>query len=383
MEEPKIKTLEDLAKEGLDRVAQEQVFFESVLNELNTKKEYCDYFNQFHPDSVKNFKEQFARYKANSLLYGEVYERMEEEKALEYRQEAINMLWEIQQKKLFTLQCKWRAGLINLPGIKITEEFRQIEKEISSCTFLPLVSQEELDEYMEYLEEAPPLKVFNFEEYQYYDHMVGSFADYLKKLEEDPIRNPYYRWWFNKHGDDELKLPDKRGEREEHYWRQTINEGQAQVERIKNDPSYDNRPCIFAHTDAHFTLLAEQFGEEKILEFLSVKKEIDHMYSEWGWFDDALELLKEAGEEWPIEFHKEWKYAIIEAGLRYKLLMTMKALPIVYDEYLFRIENHIAPEPPDYERKDYWTDMIQLKLKQILRGKELLGEKGEWDVDEE
>ncbi len=379
----------DMVSEGLKRVAEEQKFFESILEDLNTSPKYAEFFNRYHPDSVLRFKENYAKYKANCILYGDSYVAMEEKKNMQYREDAVNCFWEIQQKKLFTAQCRWRAGRLDIPGVLYTDEFKVFEYKISSCPFISPVSREEVDEYIEYLGEVSSQDVFHFEEYQDYYKMTGKYW----KKEPDPI--PFYKWWYNKHGDEEINLPDKRGEREEYYWRETVKEGQAKSEKMKAEPSYDNRPYLsyYYHggkNDTDFLKRFLQTFEDKktaaqYLEYRALKKEIDHMYSDWPYFDDCIELLKEAGDDFPVEYNDDWHYALIVAAIRYKQSRVAKILPDIYREYMFRINNGIAPEKPGNEDKERYLEQknffLNKKKQDIQRGRELRGETGEYTLE--
>src|SRR2546429_1601083 len=95
----KKNTLSDMVRDGLKRVAKEQKFFENILEDLSADPKYAEFFTRYHPDSVLQFKESFAKYKANCLLYGDSYIKMEEKKSMQYREDAVNCFWEIQQKK--------------------------------------------------------------------------------------------------------------------------------------------------------------------------------------------------------------------------------------------------------------------------------------------
>jgi len=362
-------------EESKERVEKEQKFYEEILNELNTLPKYVEYFDKFHPHSVKGFKEEFARYKANSLLYEKSYRKMEEEELLNYHETAVNCLWEIQQKKLFTVQCRWRAGLVNLPEVKFTTDFEYYwQPKINLCNFIEPVTQKEIDDYVNYLHEVKSKDVFDPDRYQDYDFIKGEgqFAKYKQ-------RHPYYQWWYNKYGEDELQLPDKRGDREEKYvllWREETNK---RTEEYKTTPDYDSRPYIAFHEDIHFEQFIKKYGDERMLEFKKVKKEIDSIYDEWPYFDECLNLLKEAGEDWPVDDNIDWQQGLIMAALRYKQTMVARALQLVFEDYLFRLESNLAPIAPNYWGDDtHINNMVRMGSMATLRGWVLSGEKGEW-----
>ena len=366
---------EKMAREGLERVAKEQKVFEDILEDLNTNPLYKEHFEKYHPHSVFMFKNNYAKFKANAILYGYLYLKQDEEKTLQYRKQAVDCMWEIQQKKLFTLQCQWRAGLINLEGIIYTDEFDNWGSNIPNCPWISRISLEEINEYIQYLGEVKSKEVFYPDNYQDYQHNTGNLWNWTQ-WEAKPI--PYYAWWYGKHGDEEIHLSDKRGERERYYWGQLAPEQKKRAEEMMAAPGYDARPCLFEQT--HFDIFVEKFEDKRLIEFHKLEKEYQHVYSEWDYFDDQVNLLKEAGNDFPIEYHEDWHYAVIQAGLSYMQTMVAKALPIVYDEYLFRIQNGIAPEFPSNCKEKHGWSALEMHKEQIKKGMAILGETGEFDA---
>ena len=85
---------------------------------------------------MESFKKLYADKKAYALLYGDLYERIENKMALKYKEMAEEHIWRIQQRKLFDLQCRWRAEEIKLDGVELTVDFRIWEKKIDECPFI-------------------------------------------------------------------------------------------------------------------------------------------------------------------------------------------------------------------------------------------------------
>ena len=367
-------------KEGKERVEKEQQFYEEILNELETLPKYQAFFKKYHPHSVLKFKQEFARYKANCIFHEQTFRKMEEEDLLLYHDAAVNCLWEIQQKKLFTLQCQWRAGLVNLPEAKFTAHFEYYwSHKIHECKLIKPVTQAELNDYIVYLNQVNSEDVFYFDRYQQYEEIKGTGA--YKDAQAMPS---YYRWWYDKYGEHELQLPDKRGDREEKYQEYEREESRARYHQIISAPDYDSRPCIFFSQDEHFENFMNKFGNKRMIDFKNVKEELNHNRGGWGLFDDCLELLEEAGDNWNIEANKDWRWGLIMAGLRYKQTMVALAIQNVYDDYLFRLENNIAPEEPDYRStEEHINEMMRITTRGILHGWQLSGEKGEWHAGDD
>lgn len=380
MEEEPNQFLSDYLKEKKGKLEKEQKIYDEILQELETLPKYVSFFENYHPHSVLKFKEEFARYKADCLIHEQTYKTMEEQELLLYHNTAVNCLWEIQQKKLFTVHCQWRAGLINLPEVKFIKEFEFYwPQKINECNFIKPVTQAEINEYIVYLNEVVSEDVFNFDRYQEYDEIKGAGA-YIDNQE----MIPYYRWWYDKYGDDELRLPDKRGDREEKYRELHREESKAQSQKIISAPDYDSRPCIFFSQDVFFEDFINKFGESKMIDFKKAKYEVNHNKGGWGFFDDSMDLLEEAGDYWPVQANKDWRMGLIMAGLNYKQKMVARALQLVFDDYLFRMQNNLAPEEPNYRStEEHTNEMLKITTRGVLNGWKLSGEEGEWHAGDD
>ena len=101
------------------------------------------------------------------------------------------------------------------------------------------------------------------------------------------------------------------------------------------------------------------------------------MFDNWGEYDEAVEILKEAGDDWPIDADENYQAAIINAAKQYTKRKVMKVLPKVYKDYQFRISNNIefqAPESRSYMKKDCkWYERVSLI--HLKKGMTFLGEK--------
>ena len=79
------------------------------------------YFAQSQPHAAR----MYANAKAVAYLKGPLLLKRAGAHFVEVREAAARDLWEIQQQKLFDVQCRWRAGHLTLPGVRHTQEFRQ------------------------------------------------------------------------------------------------------------------------------------------------------------------------------------------------------------------------------------------------------------------
>ena len=100
---------------------------------------------KYNDQSVENFVEQFSRDKVRILEWGPIYREWENKAHLQWIEEAFDKLKEIQQKKLFDLQCMWHSNKIELDGILICDDLKEWQRDKLNCPFLPPITLEEME----------------------------------------------------------------------------------------------------------------------------------------------------------------------------------------------------------------------------------------------
>ncbi|HEX2983457.1 MAG TPA: hypothetical protein VHO28_07930, partial [Ignavibacteriales bacterium] len=128
--EPEDNDMRNYLNENVDKVRDIETQVNEIIFDLKTNSIYKDFFGKYNKTSVESFINNYAFQKANLLKYGESYLLNEEKLFLTQKNKAELRLWEIQQKKLFNLQCQWRAGMISLPEIETSYDFKYWEKNI-------------------------------------------------------------------------------------------------------------------------------------------------------------------------------------------------------------------------------------------------------------
>ena len=90
--------------------------------------------------------------------------------------------------------------------------------------------------------------------------------------------------------------------------------------------------------------------------------------------ESAFHYLCETEDVIPIEgFYPDWRFALVEVANAHKKQKILEAIPVVYDEYLFRKQTGIQ-----YEKTGQFTSWKEFK-NYILRGRELCGEPRNFD----
>ena len=350
-----------------------QKTFEKIMKDLNKNPKYAVFFNQYHVTSVENFKLEYARYKTDSLIYAEVLKKAELREMLAYQDMAVECLWEIQYFKLFQIICQWHAKEIDLPGIKYCHDFYYWQLNINKCNFLSPITPAEVNVYLDYLEQATEKEIFYFE--------WGCITDIYEDMRcKDEWRKeriyPYYNYILGLIGSEFMEKPDVRGDKEKRFEDAAREQYKIDEAIRKADTTIDRRPTISYYDDEQLEEFEKRFDDKKYLEFKNAKHEIDSMFGGWGTYEEAIEILKEAGDDWPVEYDEDWHWALINAANQYTKRKVMKVLPKVYKDYQFRLANNIefhAPKKSEYFKEDpHWYERVSLI--HLKKGMDFLGE---------
>ena len=212
---------------------------------LRTEEVYLEYYKAFNPDSIEEFIEKYAYDK--HYLYGRESWYMDRYESYQTRflslaDDYIDM---ILQKKLFNLQCQWRACLVELPLIDIISDFDYWSSHsvIRSCPFIPPITEAEIDLCVRFLKEKIDWSLDRYG----YDYLYQTYDRFKNQLfydehEGEPeaealsgwdcVEMPgLYHFFDTFQGTTGLiNLPNIRGEKEKEY----INKGSelAYEERV-------------------------------------------------------------------------------------------------------------------------------------------------------
>ncbi len=356
-------------KETLDQV----ILSERIKKELQTLPKYQAYLAQFNPVSVENFINRYAFDKFMYLNYADTYQRQVENDLIGYRELAEERLWEIQQKKLFNLQCQWRAGQISLPEVDISYDFQKWQHNIRNCPFLEPITEEEIDLYIRFLRSNDSDDSEYRADWQEYEEITASHQN---RDEDDSQSNiPAWYQFYDTYNNTAslMDLPDPRGEKEEFYLnlyfaKQKQNNADTEV-MLPSDPQsmLPSIDCFDNKQIEDFVRICETRKELELYRNYSSFQDIDDDMEE---LEEALSILQEAHEVVAIETHHNWKEAVIKAARRYQNSQIALALPSVYEEYQFKHQANIGYDN-DSEVDDSWMNNIKT---QIIQGRLLNGE---------
>jgi hypothetical protein len=153
-----------------------------------------EWLRQFRDDG-RGFLESFAESRTNSLITGRLMYKRERDDYQELKREGKRRLWEIQQRKLFELQVRWRAGEPTAADVHVrtAEDFERWGQSIKKCRWLPPITAAEVEEYLTFLTgpecyDADP-DTTRPDDWQDYD----TFRRYLE-LQADGLDPEQVRW---------------------------------------------------------------------------------------------------------------------------------------------------------------------------------------------
>lgn len=364
---------EKVQKEIIKTIDRQELITE-IEHELRTHPRYKEFFNKYHPRSVELFINQYKLQKASLIEFGEMYSRMEEQRTLKYAEIAYNKLWEIQQKKLFNLQCQWRAEQIQLPGIEISYDFMHWEKKITECSLISQISENEYDLYREFILSG------GFEIESLYDSHWQDYDVYKQEhtdASEGSTKPEWYEFYDNRMGTGALmSLPDIRGEKELFYIKlQRNHERENNPEKFvpKEDP--DKRPSLKYYDNKVVEEFVEKFEDARINQYhraVKENKKINIHYDDE--LNEAIETLNEAGNI-DLDYAGNWRESILTTAKNYRIKCIYDTFESAYNNYLKRLQMGIGFEPLYSEDNIQFVDSIIASYKnRILKGRALNGE---------
>ena len=323
---------------------------------------------------------------------------------MEIREAAAHHLWDIQQKKLFDLQCRWRAEQITLPGVRHTQEFRQWEKYIEYCPWLPPITADEVALYQAYLrsDAYEPSRNWRWQDYDTFRRTAESDGDGDEDDRDEDDGDGYEAAergaysvlpaWYRYHdaatgASSLLALPDVRGEKEAYYI------GLTEADKAEKLAAQRARGDLAASLPWHpfigqqdFTPYFRQFEDPAELPRLLRWYEADradyrrrngYLFEAIHWMERAL--LHQASP-WPIAAHADWRVALLAAGMRAWGHQLADVLPEVWQEEeqnralgLSVTGPKLYGARPPFAELD-WAEEETYQPKFILRGRELAGE---------
>lgn len=381
-----------LDKDHINNIDSSKALEEKIYQSLKADAAFQEYVSHFRGDCQDSFTKDFASFKADYELNAQSSFLKKQIIDTHFFREAQNVIWYIQQKKLFDLQCLWRAEKIEIPEIVITHQFNYWSRNIKNCHFISPITQDEVDLLQKYLESySYDESLFTMNDWQNYD-------EYKKEHLGDPnsLSMPEWYHFYNMHRGTEslLLLPDYKSEQEDEWIHigMHINDSNnadelldedEEDEATNNEEEYDpldpppfktppltapndKRPFMFFEYDKIGDFI-DKFEDSHLKEIHNIRHGFKEYCKVEKWdrmeFNDAIATLRYAGKNYPMQPYHCWRKGIIKLAQKFTNEEIIKNLPLVFDEYNQRrklgIGHFISQQEWEFiNNKKKFTDMF-------------------------
>ncbi|MBI1225172.1 MAG: hypothetical protein GC192_08015 [Bacteroidetes bacterium] len=356
---------------------------ETIEQRLETDDNLKSWFQHYNKHAWKNFIQHYAHRKSLALQHPDLHIDDFKPKNKAFNDLALRALEQIQQKKLFNLQCQWRAGSIDLPFVQVTYDFDIFGRNIMQCPFLPPVELDEVELFMQFLQSPDG---YEWEATEWTDWQ--DYETFKREQETGQFRDTpdWYEFYDGRCGTGYLlNLPDNKGPKEEYYRKVFRDHKYPQMAkpRLPDDEFYKPYPHG-AKIEIDF---AKQFEDPDTAEIIiSHIKYWDHHYSHET-LDEHYEYLKKIPETFPMVPHHDWREALRLTVVQYKNERVVDALPRIWRKYIrdvgddreAYINRRIASTSKDILKELDSDDLRHFYFDNILEARKLLGEPEDFD----
>ena len=366
--------------------AQQEEHFRSLkqkfLEEVQNNSAVQQWLQQFNNYNWQHFLSYYADYKVNLVRHSSLFiKKTEQVLELKHRSFTQKTLAMILQKKLFDVQCQWRAELVTLPGIRVTFDFWYWSKHIFNCPLIGPITDAELQVMQRFIqtEDFDPdgLYTTNYG-WQYYDEIIAKIND----EEQDDIVS-WYTFYDTYMGTSaNLLLPDIRGQKEEVYCavvrekekkeREAANIAPRPPVVMKEGLWYSSARCYemaCLFEDPHFVALMKADSEEELEGDTLENAECD-AYSYMVKLENIPNLP-------PVRAGLSWRMALKYCYIDYLKIFIHQDLFAANEEYqMYRSMNllyRIDDKETDEKSLEEFV-MSNHQIKTILEGRAMLGE---------
>lgn len=337
---------------------------EDIIKDLESNEQYVPYFSQHTDEYNKEFINYYAVMKKEFMAESEAWQNTREEREVYWMEHAQEQFELIQQKKLFDLQCQWRADKIEIEGIEICFQFVAWSNDIMNCPFIEPVCEADIELFKQFLQtnntDIDMVLNYNLQDYE----TIRSAYD----SENETANFPEYYEFHNGRtgGSIYLSMPDLAGEREQEYYsilrRKQFHEGTlpkpsdaaARDEDINN--LHNINSIIEDFVDGYEThdmkSAYKNFKQLKrgVSQTIEVNTLLQIMFNLWN---DETNVSFEADADWKEAMQKTYQKHMCKKLAEY--------MDIAFAEYLFKKETGLEEEQaqPNTDVQDYINKTIQ------------------------
>jgi hypothetical protein len=340
------------------------------LQEIGANKDIQEFLLQYKSDSVERFLDHYYNSRCQWLDHGPYYLEKYEEQDIRWISLASRYLPVILQKKLFDVQCLWRAEQLEISEVELCCEFLEWEDDILNCPFVEPVTIDDVGLFQEFLLQRLEDDDENFNlRWQDWNEITKSYRDH-----SDRINFPeWYEFYNIRRGTDSLMLlPNIRGQKEEFYMAlaREHRKKQEELKQGQNPDVFDSRQYIYAFGE-DLDLFVKRFECAEVQKLYNVYQFVLGKRHKKEDLDYDLNILLEAEEVIPMEANANWKTALVTAARRYARRKTAEALPQAWEQYRINVDLGISFRMSKYAEKGWLKEMTK---EWILKGRVLNGE---------
>lgn len=358
-------------------INEEAAFKAQIAEDLKNNAPLQEYLTRFRSSCLEDFFKTYINEKYSWYKYSETNIRNRNSHDLHYINTANYHLQVIQQKKLFDLQCLWRAEKVTIPGIEICHDFMCVSDNILNCNFIEPVSEEDVEMYQQYLlspatHHEAALDIYNMEFMQHEDLLLAARND------EEAICD--FPEWYEYHNvltgnGTYLNLPDIRGRKEEHYRAIHFKKENEESNKTPQQP-YDSRPFINVYEREIMDHIVEQFEDLYTKNYYRAYRWSYDNRNDQETMENIMDILYSAEEHVPVEGHYDWKEALRRAAYKYEAKKVAETLPEAFAQYQLNRSMNIA-----FPHKDSYNDELrEIWASSILSGRRLSGEPEDFNL---
>ncbi len=373
----------------LEKAIQAEELNKQIVAEINSLKPFAEELKVYITGTDKNFYEYLAQEKYNYTQHGAMYYGIKQKAEGKWLASAFACLKEIQEKKLFDMQCLWHAEKITIPNVDASIDFMTYKDDLLNCPYLDPITDEDIEIYQQYL------KSNNYEldaGEDIYRRIFSSFERlreaYNGDDDEEGINIPE---WYDFHNGRTGKgvymtFPDVRGEKEMFYQRlgadveEVIKQEKAKTkdkEAAIIPTPINKKPDLQLHDKSVISFFVNTFEDKKTQNiYRKQSKMFDYLENEEYDYYEMLGILSQHCEIWPIEDHYDWREALNKCLERYSKSKITEALPLAYNQYKMYKEMGIPFEKDSNYDNNYIVDIIKGR---ILAGRKCNNEPEDFD----
>jgi hypothetical protein len=381
-EEPESFIRQNFFEDEKKRAINRKAFYDTFLTDVARNEQAQAWLSQFDPESVRTFLTEYADQRAVWLTERIDFKELHEVLSTRHIEDAFERLEEIQQKKLFDLQCLWRAEKTELPEVDICFDFLYWEARVMSCPFIDPVSPEDIALYQQYLRSG------RFEDEQPFMSHWQDYDELKEAYEETEDVERGYPEWYDFHNSMRgtgfyMTLPNIRGEKEQEYIDLAFQEA---AEKRESEPfvqqQRDERPDLSYYPEYHKASFVERFEDPLSQKYYRAyaSKMTEREGEAWEEFPYELDLIADhlnmADERIPVKASPDYRQALLKARDTYRCNKLAEAMTAAYDRYQLHLLAGVKfNESTNADRLTF----TQGWRKTILRGRELNGEPADFN----